>query len=113
MEVVAENEDDAYLKAKEMDGGDFEPWEHGDWEISSVREVDPVFSRDQLAFMDVYESACAAETRETVQDFFLIEDGDEFVDKYGTGAYGSIMDAWQVWTRAIDYSNRIEKINQG
>lgn len=37
VEVLAEDENDAYLKAKEMDGGDFEPWEHGDWEIYNVQ----------------------------------------------------------------------------
>lgn len=111
IEIAAENEDAAYLIAKDMDGGTFEPLTHDDWEISSVVEVPHMFTPDQLYFMDVYESACAAETRETVEAFFMMDDDDEFCAKYGTGAYGSIMDAYQVWSRAIDYARKIEKNN--
>jgi len=39
IEIEAENENDAYLKGKELDGGDFEPHEHGDWEIYTVQEL--------------------------------------------------------------------------
>jgi len=37
--LMAEDENDAYLKGKGLDGGDFEPHEHGDWEIYDVSEV--------------------------------------------------------------------------
>ncbi len=37
--VQAENEDEAYQIAKEMDGGDFEPDHYGgDWTIEGVHE---------------------------------------------------------------------------
>jgi hypothetical protein len=40
-EVQAENVDQAYLLAKEMDGGDFKPSnEHFDWHINEVREIE-------------------------------------------------------------------------
>lgn len=39
IEIKAEDEHEAYLKGKELDGGDFEPHEHGDWEIYNVKEV--------------------------------------------------------------------------
>jgi hypothetical protein len=41
-EVEAENEDEAYLKAKELDGGDFEQDGSdglGDWSIDEILEV--------------------------------------------------------------------------
>jgi hypothetical protein len=39
-EVEAENEDQAYEIAKDMDGGDFkESGELGDWHINEVKEV--------------------------------------------------------------------------
>ena len=40
--VEAENEDDAYTLAKQMDGGDFEMEEDyglSDWHIDSVKEI--------------------------------------------------------------------------
>jgi len=40
--VEAENEDDAYVLAQQMDGGDFEMEEDyglGDWHIDSVKEI--------------------------------------------------------------------------
>ena len=40
--VEAENEDDAYALAQQMDGGDFEMEEDyglGDWHIDSVKEI--------------------------------------------------------------------------
>lgn len=40
IEIDAEDENDAYLKGKGLDGGDFEPHEHGDWEIYDVSEVE-------------------------------------------------------------------------
>lgn len=59
-------------------------------------------SRDQVAFMDAYAIACAAENRETVKAFFMMND-EEFSNKHGTLAYSSIMDAFQIWQLAINY----------
>jgi hypothetical protein len=38
-------------------------------------------------------------------------DADEFSDKYGTGTYSSIMDAYCVWNRAMEFAKSIEKNN--
>ena len=112
VEVLAENQDEAYLIAKNMDGGSFEPWAHGDWEISNVQQVPHVFSKNQLAFIDAYGTACAEESRETVEAFFMIDDNDEFCNKYGTSAYSSIEDAYQIWELAISHQMAIEKNNE-
>lgn len=40
VEIEAENEDEAWDMAREIDGGDFEPDGDGDWEIYSVAEVE-------------------------------------------------------------------------
>jgi hypothetical protein len=37
--VEAEDEDQAWDKAREIDGGDFEDAGYGDWRIDSVEEV--------------------------------------------------------------------------
>ena len=111
VEIWAEDEDDAYRKAKEMDGGSFEPWEHGDWEISSVEEVEPMLTPEQLAFIEAYGNSVADATREEIAAFFVMDDADSFSDRYGTGTYGSIMDAYCMWNRAMDFAKSIEKNN--
>lgn len=109
IEIDAENENDAYLKAKELDGGDFEPWEHGDWEISSVTEVAPALTLEQVAFLDAYGNSVAGATRDEVVEFLLHDaelDGDAFCEKHGTGTYSSIMDARMVWLNALNFADR-------
>jgi hypothetical protein len=39
VEIEAENEDEAYRIACEMDGGDFTQDNQGDWEIDYVKEI--------------------------------------------------------------------------
>ena len=39
VEIEAENEDEAWGMARDIDGGDFESDDQGDWEIYSVSEV--------------------------------------------------------------------------
>ena len=112
--ILAEDENDAYLKAKEMDGGDFEPHEHGEWEIDKVQEVAPVLTREQVAFTDAYCNSVADATREEVVEFLQFHtwaEGDEFIERHGTGTYGSIMDAYCVWNNAIEFAKSIEKNN--
>jgi hypothetical protein len=111
VEILAEDENDAYLKAKEMDGGDFEPHAHGEWEIDKVQEVAPVLTPEQLAFIDAYGDSVADATREEIVAFFVIDDADAFCDRYGTGTYSSIMDACCIWNRAMDFVKAIEKNN--
>jgi hypothetical protein len=40
VEIEAENDDEAWDIARDMDGGDFEAEDVGDWEIYSVSEVE-------------------------------------------------------------------------
>lgn len=105
IEIDAENENDAYLKAKELDGGDFEPWEHGDWEISSVTEIVPALTEEQAAFMATYADAVADATPEEVRQF-LEMDGDAFIEKHGVHTYTTIMDARLVWLQALNFTDR-------
>lgn len=106
VEILAEDENDAYLKAKEMDGGDFEPWQHGDWEIDKVQEVAPMLTREQVAFIDAYCDGVGDYPAEVVEAWFLIDDGDEFNERYGAGnsAYTSIADAHNMWRSALAYA---------
>lgn len=109
IEISATDENDAYLKAKELDGGDFEPHEHGDWEISSVVEVAPTLTLEQVAFIDAYGNSVAGATRDEVVEFLLHDsevEGDAFCNKYGTGTYSSIMDARMVWLNALNFADR-------
>jgi len=39
VEIEAENDDEAWDLARDMEGGDFEAEDTGDWEIYSVSEV--------------------------------------------------------------------------
>lgn len=40
VEIEAENDDEAWDIARDMEGGDFEAEDQGDWEIYSVSEVE-------------------------------------------------------------------------
>lgn len=110
IEILAKDENDAYLKAKEMDGGDFEPHGHGDWEIDKVQEVAPMLTREQVAFIDAYGSSVADASRDELVAFFVMDD-DAFIDAHSTGTYSSIMDAYCMWNNAIDFAKSIEKNN--
>jgi len=62
---------------------------------------------EQKAFIDAYLTCVAEEDEETCIAFFEEDapsDGDAFTEKWGLGAYSSIMDAWCVWQRATDYA---------
>lgn len=111
VEILAEDENTAYLIAKDMDGGQFEPCGSDSWEIDRVEEMPDNFTASELAFIEAYGTACAEETPETVRTFFRMKDDDKFAETYGTGAYSSIMDAYQVWQLAIKYQRAIEKNN--
>jgi hypothetical protein len=111
-EVLAADEAEAYRIARELDGSNFEALPSDDWKIEAVEELPDNLKPAELAFIEAYGTACAAENSDTVRAFFLLyDDADAFCDKYGTGAYSSIMDAFQVWQLAISYQRGIEKIN--
>ena len=111
-EVLAADEAEAYRIARELDGSNFEALPSDDWKIEAVEELPDNLKPAELAFIEAYGTACAEESADTVRAFFLLyDDADAFCDKYGTGAYSSIMDAFQVWQLAISYQRGIEKIN--
>ena len=112
VEILAKNENEAFLIAEGMDGGQFEPCGSDSWEIDKVEELPDNLKPAELAFIEAYGTACAEEGPETVRAFFLMyDDADAFCDMFGTCAYSSIMDAFQVWQLAIKYQRGIEKIN--
>ena len=39
-EVEAENQDEAFEMATQMDGGDFKSGEYGDWNIDEIKEIE-------------------------------------------------------------------------
>ena len=102
IEIFADDQNDAYLKAKELDGGSFEPWGHDDWEISTVEEVPIVLTEEQEAFIKTYADAVADATPEEVRQFLIMDD-DEFIEKFSTGTYSTIMDARLVWLQALNF----------
>ena len=111
VEVFASDADEALQIAKGFSGDMFEREGADGWQIYSAVEVEHQFTRDQLAFIEAYGIACAAEKADTVKAFFMLADDDEFCDRYGTGAYSSIMDAFQIWQLAISHQRAIEKTN--
>jgi len=111
-EVLAADEAEAYRIARELDGSNFEALPSDDWKIEAVEELPDNLKPAELAFIEAYGTACAEESADTVRAFFMLyDDADAFCEKYGTGAYSSIMDAFQVWQLAISYQRGIEKIN--
>jgi len=111
-EILAENQEEADQIARGLDGGQFSSGDSDGWHIDSVEELPDNLKPAELAFIEAYGTACAEESADTVRAFFMLyDDADAFCEKYGTGAYTSIMDAFQVWQLAIKYQRGIEKIN--
>jgi hypothetical protein len=114
VEIFAEDQDAAYNIAHNTDGVQFEPCGSDSWEIDRIEEVPIVLTREESAFVLTYCTSVADATREEVIAFFALgadADADEFSDKYGTGTYSSIMDAYCVWNRAMEFAKSIEKNN--
>jgi len=64
-------------------------------------------THEQKAFIDAYLTCVANASEEECIAFFEEEapqDGDAFTDNYGLCTYSTIMDAWCVWQRAMDYA---------
>jgi len=81
---------------------------HKNYRIMRI-DVDDTYhpTPEQRAFIDAYLTCVAEEDEETCIAFFAEDapaDGDAFTDKWSLGAYSSIMDAWCVWQRAMDYA---------
>ena len=103
-EVLALNENQAWMLARGMDGSLFEEVGIGDWTVIDAVEIPVQLTADQHAFIEAYGLGVSDYPAEAVKDWFLIEDGDEFNDKYGSGAYSSIADAHNMWHAAISYA---------
>jgi hypothetical protein len=104
-QVLAADENQAWLLAKNMDMTLFERVKDGaNWYLIDSVEIPVQLTPEQQAFIDAYGLGVSDYPAEAVKDWFLIEDGDEFNDKYGSGAYSSIADAHNMWCSALDYA---------
>lgn len=103
-EVLAADENQAWLLAKGMDITLFERVKNGaNWYLIDSVEIPIQLTADQRAFIDAYEQGVCDYSGEAVRAWFLMDDGDEFNDKYGSGAYTSIADAHNMWRAALSY----------
>jgi hypothetical protein len=102
-EVLAADANQAWMLAKEMDGSLFKKVGDGSWAVIDATEIPVQLTPEQHAFIEAYGLGVSDYPAEAVKDWFLIEDGDEFNDKYGSGAYSSIADAHNMWCSALDY----------
>jgi hypothetical protein len=59
-------------------------------------------TQDELAFMRAYSANVADAEPHIVKDYLLM-DGDEFYETYGTEYYTGLADAHGVWEDALKY----------
>lgn len=105
LEILAENEGNAWALARELDGGMFVPVGDGSWSIIDVVEIPAELKPEQIAFIDAYARGVGNYPKDVVKAFFLIDDSDEFSERYPL-AYPSIMDAYSVWCSAVEYAKK-------
>jgi hypothetical protein len=98
-EVTADNADEAYRIAKDMDGGDFKQTELGDWKIQEITLSENNFTEEQLAFIKAYSTNVAVADDDVVKAFVLIDDHDEFYKDH-SDTYSGLADARGVWEDA-------------
>lgn len=105
-EVLAADENQAWMLAREMDGSLFKEVGIGDWAVIDLVEVPVKLTAEQSAFIDAYCNGVGDYPAEVVKAWFLMEDGDEFNEQYGAGnsAYTSIADAHNMWHAALSYA---------
>ena len=105
-EVLALNENQAWMLARGMDGSLFEEVGIGDWTVIDAVEIPVQLTADQHAFITAYCEGVGDYPAEVVEAWFLIDDGDEFNERYGAGnsAYTSIADAHNMWRNALAYA---------
>jgi hypothetical protein len=96
-EVTANNADEAYQIAKDMDGGEFSQTKQDDWKIQDVKLSDSNFTDEQLAFMEAYQRSVADAPRDVVKQYMLFEDDDKFYKEWGSEYYTGLADARGVW----------------
>jgi len=102
-EVTANNADEAYQIAKQMDGADFKQTELGDWKIQEITLSDTNLNEEQIAFVEAYLSNVASANRDTVIKFLLAKDHDTFCDEHGDEYYTGLADARGVWYDAKQF----------
>lgn len=106
-EVLAADENQAWLLAKNMDMSLFERVkDSANWYLIDSVEIPVQLTPEQQAFINAYCDGVGDYPAEVVKAWFLMEDGDEFNDLYGAGnsAYTSIADAHNMWHAAISYA---------
>ena len=105
-EVLAADENQAWLLAKAMDQSLFNPTKDSSWYLIDSVEIPVQLTADQHAFITAYCDGVGDYPAEVVTAWFLMEDGDEFNDLYGAGnsAYTSIADAHNMWHAALSYA---------
>jgi len=105
-EVLAADENQAWLLAKAMDQSLFKPVEDASWYLIDSVEIPVQLTADQYAFITAYGEGVGDYPAEAVEAWFLIDDGDEFNERYGAGnsAYTSIADAHNMWRSALAYA---------
>ena len=96
-EVTANNADEAYQIAKDMDGGEFTQTRQDDWKIQEITLSDANLTEEQLAFVEAYLSNVASADRDTVIKFLLAKDHDTFCEEHGDEYYSGLADARGVW----------------
>jgi hypothetical protein len=118
-EIQAENEDQAWALATEMDAllfsTVFDKDACCDWEIYKVEEIAPVLrslTPEEQAFVEAYLNCVAIADREDVERF-LRADSEErssnaFYDSMSE-VYTSICDAKEVWYAAMQFSKEDTK----
>ena len=106
-EVLAADENQAWLLAKGMDMSLFERVkDNAHWYLIDSVEIPVQLTADQHAFITAYCDGVGDYPAEVVKAWFLIDDGDEFNERYGAGnsAYTSIADAHNMWRNALAYA---------
>jgi hypothetical protein len=105
-EVLAADENQAWMLARGMDGSLFKEVGIGDWAVIDAVEIPVQLTAEQSAFIDAYCNGVGDYPAEVVTAWFLMEDGDEFNEQYGAGnsAYTSIADAHNMWHAALSYA---------
>lgn len=99
-EVEAENADQAYQKARELDLSQFEQVkDSGVLEIIEAEVADANFTDEQLAFIKAYSTNVAVADDDVVKAFLLIDDHDEFYKDH-SDTYSGLADARGVWEDA-------------
>jgi hypothetical protein len=118
-EIQAENEDQAWALAAEMDAllfsTVFDKDTCCDWEIYKVEEIAPVLrslTPEELAFVDAYLKCVAVADREDVVRFVRATSEErssrEFYDSM-SDVYTSICDAKEMWYFAVDFAKESTK----